>query len=1017
MLKNIKFILFFVFFSFFINGQSQDQINQVKKSIEASGISKEQAIKQARMSGYSDSQIKNVLEKSASNSEKVSFTPKEDNQSGNAMKVPNENNSLNTNSEFKNSLAPENTDSRNDISNGEDLETVEDLKLSIESIYQKESTEPNYFGYEIFKKDPKFFQGTSVGAVDPSYIIGPGDEIIVMLWGETEFRQVLNVNREGFVFIPEIGQVFVNGLNLNLLESKLFRVLSQSYASLDPGSGSPTTFLDVSLGNLRPIRIQVIGEVAQPGAYTVSPSATIFSSLFYFDGPTTLGSLRNIRLIRSGEEIASIDFYDYLLTGKKPNDQKLQHDDIIFIPSRENAVVIKGEINRPGIYELKSDETLKDLLNIAGQLKVTAYLKRAQVDRIVPFELRSQYGMDRMVSDINLEDILESKKSFPTQDGDIIQIFSVLNMRQNVLLIEGAVVRPGAYEIGDGLTLSDLIIKADSLLGDAYLERVDVIRTKPDHSQKLIKLNLEKALRGDSNHDLFLQSQDYIKVYSTKEMISETFVSIIGHVSSPGKYILRENMTLYDLIFMAGGLIDKEFIKKTYLKRAELIRVKDEINNREIIPFNLDSVLNKKSISNILLKPNDAIRIYSVKEIEGVAREVRISGDVKFPGVYELIGDSMSLYDLLFKAGGFEDDIYRQKIFMKRADLIRYNDDLIHQKVIPFNLVKVLEKDPSENILMMPGDLVRVYSKKVFNDVLPVSIKGEVNKPGVYTFKTNMTLKDLILEAGGAKQKNYRFRIEISRIDPKVLDENVLSESIVLNIDKNYNYYGSDSIGDLSNLEDVILLPYDLVYIRPDPYFGLHKSVTIEGHIYYPGEYTILHNNEKISDIIERSGGLKSKANLLGIKFYRNDKIVNVDLQKILKRKNSSSNLTILNGDRIVVPPAPNIIGIQGEVNSPGLYAYKARLKIDNVIDDAGGFTLDANEKDIYIIYPNGKSKKYSKYFGNHKVLDGSKITVGKKPEKEPFDSTEYLKEMTAILASLAQVVSIIYITTSSLSP
>ena len=155
----------------------------------------------------------------------------------------------------------------------------------------------NYFGYDIFKRDPALFQATSVGAVDPDYLIGPGDEIIVMLWGETQFRQVLTVDREGFVFIPEIGQVFVNGLNLNLLESKLFRVFSQSYASLNPQNRTPTTFLDVSLGNLRPLRVQVLGEVAQPGAYTVSPSATLFSALYYFNGPTFLGSLRDIQLM------------------------------------------------------------------------------------------------------------------------------------------------------------------------------------------------------------------------------------------------------------------------------------------------------------------------------------------------------------------------------------------------------------------------------------------------------------------------------------------------------------------------------------------------------------------------------------------------------------------------------------------------------------------------------------------------------------------------------------------------
>ena len=173
---------------------------------------------------------------------------------------------------------------------------------------------------------------------------------------------------------------------MNLLESKLFRVFSQAYASLDPQSQNPTTFLDISLGNLRPLRIQVLGEVAQPGAYTVSPSATLFSSLYYFNGPTILGSLRDIHLLRGNKKIASIDFYDFLLTGKKPKDIKLQLDDVIFIPRRLKTVSIKGEVNRGGIFELKPKESLIDLISMAGDLKVTAYLERSQIDRIVPLK-------------------------------------------------------------------------------------------------------------------------------------------------------------------------------------------------------------------------------------------------------------------------------------------------------------------------------------------------------------------------------------------------------------------------------------------------------------------------------------------------------------------------------------------------------------------------------------------------------------------------------------------------------
>ena len=495
-------------------GQTPDQVKQAKDVIKSTGMSEAQAKGAAKAQGYTNQQIeaaaqkekstKSAAEKPGSETEGAVAVP----DLGKSNVVEQEQPVLETTEPTEEGIQPEleTTEPTGDselpiigeddleIVGDEDLEVVDEKNLVLESETQPSRRPLTYFGYDIFKRDPALFQATSVGAVDPDYLIGPGDEIIMMLWGETQFRQVLTVDREGFVFIPEIGQVFVNGLNLNLLESKLFRVLSQSYASLNPQGRKPTTFLDVSLGNLRPLRIQVLGEVAQPGAYTVSPSATLFSALYYFNGPTTLGSLRYIRLIRGGKEIASIDFYDYLLTGKKPRDQKLQLDDVIFIPKRLKTVTIEGEINRPGIFELKPEEKLTDLINMAGELKITAYLDRAQIDRIVPFDKRAELGMDRMFTDVSLEEILKTKKVFPLQDGDRIQVFSVLDLRLNVVDIRGAVTRPGSYDLGESLRISELIAKADGLLGDAYLDRVDVVRVKPDFGEQLIKLNLKQAL-------------------------------------------------------------------------------------------------------------------------------------------------------------------------------------------------------------------------------------------------------------------------------------------------------------------------------------------------------------------------------------------------------------------------------------------------------------------------------------------------------------------------------------------
>ena len=318
--------------------QTQSQIESAKKYIKNSGLTDQQVIDAAKKRGYTDKQIAKVIQDEKPDGNKTNIESKLKKEIDEKYVEP-----------FVEDVDPD----LDEIENDKD-EKPNEKKESINNLTQinDEMNELEYFGYDIFKQDPKLFQASSVGAIDPEYLIGPGDEIIVMLWGETQFRQVLKVNREGFIFIPDIGQVFVNGLNLKLLESKLFRVLSQSFSSLDPYGRKATTFLDVSIGNLRPLKIQVVGEVAQPGIYTVSPSTTLFSSLYYFNGPTKLGSLRDIRLIRGGKEIRSIDFYNYLLSGKKPQDENLQLDDVIFIPKRKNRFRSKEKLIGPGSMNL-----------------------------------------------------------------------------------------------------------------------------------------------------------------------------------------------------------------------------------------------------------------------------------------------------------------------------------------------------------------------------------------------------------------------------------------------------------------------------------------------------------------------------------------------------------------------------------------------------------------------------------------------------------------------------------------
>jgi len=1015
-MKKITFTLIFIFVSLF--GQTDSQIRQAKEMMKSSGMPESQAKAVAKSKGYTDKQIDAAIKKEKS--KKAEAIPTSDNHStvglpdlGATNQVTQEENAID-----HNVLTPDNEISDElSIIGDEELDIIDEKNL--ESELQPKRSKLGHFGYDIFKRDPAIFQATSVGAVDPDYLIGPGDELIVMLWGETQFRQVLSVDREGFVFIPEVGQVFVNGLNLKLLESKLFRVLSQSYASLNPQGRKPTTFLDVSLGNLRPLRVQVLGEVAQPGAYTVSPSATLFSSLYYFNGPTTLGSLRDIRLIRAGKEIASIDFYDYLLTGKKPNDHKLQLDDVIFIPKRLKTVTIEGEVNRPGIYEAKPNENITDLIKMAGDLKITAYLERAQIDRIVPFEEREKVGMDRMFRDVNLENVLKDKNGFPLQDGDRIQVFSVLDLRTNVAVIQGAVTRPGSYDLGEFLTLSSLIEKADGLLGDAYLDRVDIVRIKDDFTEQLIKLDLNKVLSGNPENDIELQGLDRIRIYGMTEMVPSNYVSIRGHVKRPGKFLLQENMTLYDLIFKSGGFVDDEFKKRAYLKRAELVRVSDDSVTKEIIPFNLGLVLDKNGLANELLKSNDAIQIYSLSDLKGTTKYASVSGHVKKPGRYELFEENMTAYDLLFKTGGFSDKEWKEKAHLERADLLRLNDDQITRTISKFNLGELLDSPESKvNFLLEPDDMIKIYNKDVFISIKPLTINGSVKNPGNYELKDKMCLKDLILEAGGISENVYRYKVEVARIDPNNTDSETYATILTMAMDEELCIINENGMKKSQMVKPIkpgngmfFLQPYDIITVRPDPKFLMQKTVSVDGAVWYPGSYVIQSQNETITDIIKRAGGIRPEAYPMGSYFSRAGVDIQLSYEKILKNPKSKDNFTVKNGDKISIHEHPELIYIRGEVNSPGAYKYIQGENLRHYILNSGNYTSKADVANVYIQFPNGTSKKHLKWSPfSPKIPDGSIITIGTKKEEEPINKTELARDIAGIFADFAQVIAMVLI-------
>ena len=653
------------------------------------------------------------------------------------------------------------------------------IKLPADTIFVEVPIQGDlrYFGYDMFQRDPAIFQGSGLGALDPGYNIGPGDEIIIMLWGETQFRQVLIVDREGFVFIPEVGQVFVNGLTMNLLESKLFKVLSQKYSSLIAANGgNPTTFLDVSLGNLRPLRILVVGEVNQPGAYQVSPATTIFTSLYYFNGPKPLGSLRDIRLIRNSKTTASIDFYDYLLSGKKMNDLRLQLDDTIFIPPRGKTVTINGEINRPAIYELKDKEGLLDLVSIAGDFTTKAHLDRIQIDRIVPAEQRKTLGMERMVIDVNMNHLQAVGTHLELLDGDTIIVFPVQDLRENYVDISGNVSRPGRYEIKEKLKVNDLVELADGIISDTYLEMAHLVRFNNDLTREMFELHLGQALQKNEQDNMVLQPHDSLIIFNKNNILNAfKSVNILGAVKSPGEYIFYDRMTINELLVQAGG-----FAKNVYKVKLEVMRVDPQTtslnkfgNSLEMQDFVTIEEFGQISQNEKFntLQPHDIVFVRADPNFK-LNQLVSVTGAVTFPGEYALLSPKEHVSDLVKRAGGITQDAYPEASALIR-DSIEVNIDLL----------KIM-KNPGSNIDfdVLSGDEIHIYKHPNM-----VFIYGEVNNSGAYKYIPGRSVNKYINEAGGYSSKADRRDVsirypngeggEIKRFwfSPPVMDGSIIS--------------------------------------------------------------------------------------------------------------------------------------------------------------------------------------------------------------------------------------------------
>ena len=606
------------------------------------------------------------------------------------------------------------------------------------------------FGADLFSTSSLTFQPDLKIATPINYELGPDDQLQISVFGLQEASFNTTVSPEGIIKIPNVGEILVSGYTIEQARELIKKKMQSVYTSLRSGSSK----LSINLGKIRSIRITVIGST-KPGTYEVSSLSTLFNALYLTGGPAANGSYREIELLRNNKVERVVDLYGFLLSGNIKDNVMLRENDIIRIPVYKNRVEIEGEVKRQGIFEMLAGETVKDLLYFTGGFTDSAYRAAIKVVQLTDKERK-------------LKDLLSADYSnYQPSSGDYFFVAKILNRYTNRVTIEGAVSRPGNYEITENITLSQLIKRADGLLEDAFVERGQLIRLKDDLTREFIPFNVKDVLNGVN--DMALKKEDRIIISSIFDLRDEYNVMIQGEVRKPGTYKFPQGLSLKDLILQAGGFTDAAFSQ-----RIEIARVlrRDTLTQTD---KRLSQIIDVRDLNDLSTASKNielnAFDVVTVRRLPGylALASVNASGQVQFPGPYVLQNRLERISDLLKRAGGLTPEAFAEAAYLRRVNVRNMSNDIKAATVekiqyglkdssntitgsvrrsfdqIPLDLKDILNNPGSEgDLVLKPGD--ELYIPR--NDV-EIRISGEVLFPTQTPYSKGKTFKDYISDAGG----------------------------------------------------------------------------------------------------------------------------------------------------------------------------------------------------------------------------------------------------------------------------
>ena len=626
------------------------------------------------------------------------------------------------------------------------------------------------FGLDFFRNATTQFDPNLAGPVDANYKIGPGDRLVLVLTGDVEQSYSLDVTREGFVVIPQVGQIFVNSLTMRELENLLYNRLGRVYSGVRRGAGATTHFY-ITPARLGSNQIFVTGDVLRPGSYRISSAGTALTALYAAKGPSDNGSLRRVLIRRGGTAVDTLDVYDYLLNGNTSHDVRLSNSDLVFVPIHGPRVRIVGEIARPATYEILPTETLADALRFSGGFTATAARRRVQIERVVPPAQRAPGGRDRIVTEIISDQFVNGTgPSVPIADGDVIRVFSVASRVRNRIYVRGDVWSPGSQGLAPGMRLSEALKVAGGVRPDVYLGQVLITRTLPDSSKTQLRATLRDTT-GAVINDLPLQEDDEIRVFSTSEFRPTRYVAINGAVHKSGQFPYREGLTIRDLVLLAGGLD-----QSAYLNEAEVARLPENraggVTARTFrVPLDSSYIFERGPdgkylgppglpaasgpSAEVTVQPYDNVLILRQPNWE-LQRTAVIAGEVRYPGRYSLKTKSEKITDLIARAGGLTADAYANGVtfYRTRNGVGR----------IGIELPDVLKNARSlDNLPLQDGDSLFIPR---YNAV--VNVQGAVNSPVAVTWSPGKSIEYYIRAAGGPSRKADVGRAYVTQPNGKV---------------------------------------------------------------------------------------------------------------------------------------------------------------------------------------------------------------------------------------------------------